>query len=50
MEHIITRSNLVRNKLIAGVDGGESLAVRKHVIHIRHLLCIEVSEIERGER
>ena len=49
MEHIITRSNLVRNKLIADEDGCESGAAHEHIAHIRHLRCVEVSEVERGE-
>ena len=49
VEHIATIRYLGCYKLTAGVDGGESFAARKHASHIRHLLCIEVSEIERGE-
>ena len=41
---------MIRNKLIAGVDGFESVAARKHTFHIRHLRCVEVGEVERFER
>ena len=49
MEHIITRSNLVRNKLIADEDGCESVAAHEHIPHIRHLRCVEAGEVEQGE-
>ena len=49
MEHITTISNPVRNKLIADEDGCESGAAHEHIAHIRHLRCVEVSEVEQGE-
>ena len=49
IEHAATIRYLGCYKLTAGVDGGESFAARKHAFHTRHLLCIEVSEVERGE-
>ena len=49
-EHINTLSNLARNKLIADEDGCESGAAIEHIAHIRHIRCIEVAEVERGER
>ena len=49
IEHVRTFSYLVRYKLIADVDGCESSAVIEHIAHICHILCIEISDVERGE-
>ena len=48
-EHIRTIFYFCCNKLIAGVDGCKSGACIEHAVHIPHLLCIEIREVERSE-
>ena len=48
-EHARTISNLSRNKIVAGVDGCESVAVKEHIGHMLHLRSVEASKVERIE-
>ena len=50
VEHIGTRSRVRSIPAIAHIDSGKRGAVAEHVVHIRHLGCVEVAEIQAGER